>query len=129
MNNYPAGAANDPRAPYNEPREMEVEVTVRQVLVKETTVFADGETHECVERDIDPDTGRYEYTATTECDDDLHAAYEDQHLTPLQIINSCHTICRVLVSEYTDLEICSTFNLRMLAAECEGWEEEEIEVG
>ena len=47
MDNYPPGAANDPRAPYNEEPmpEVEVEVTVR--LMKGTVVYA--ETHDCVE--------------------------------------------------------------------------------
>ena len=74
MENYPAGAANDPRAPYNEPPE--VEVTVRQVLVKETCLLT-SETHECVEREYDPCEGRYVYTAFRECDSDLKELYEE----------------------------------------------------
>jgi hypothetical protein len=38
MDNYPIGAARDPRAPYNEPEEREISVTARAVLVKDASV-------------------------------------------------------------------------------------------
>lgn len=41
MDNYPIGAARDPRAPYNEPEEREVTVRIETTLVKETTLFLD----------------------------------------------------------------------------------------
>ena len=38
MNNYPPGAANDPRAPYNERPLEEIDVTVKTSLIKETVI-------------------------------------------------------------------------------------------
>ena len=41
MDNYPVGAAGDPRAPYNEIPPREVDVRIEQTMVKETTAFLD----------------------------------------------------------------------------------------
>ena len=41
MDNYPVGAAGDPRAPYNEIPPREVDLRVTETLVKETTAFLD----------------------------------------------------------------------------------------
>ena len=57
MNNYPPGAANDPRAPYNERPGMETEVTVKTSLIKETVVET-SEGHWVHETEIEPDGTR-----------------------------------------------------------------------
>ena len=41
MDNYPLGAAGDPRAPYNEIPPREVDLRVTETMVKETTAFLD----------------------------------------------------------------------------------------
>ena len=126
MENYPAGAANDPRAPYNEPPEVEVEVTVRQVLVKETCLLT-SETHECVEREYDPCEGRYVYTAFRECDSDLKELYEESgERTALDIIRACEKLCRQLTADGTTFY--AGMNINRLLGDCEDWEEEEMEV-
>ena len=64
--NYPPGAANDPRAPYNEPMEREIDVTARQVLYKEQTLWTDDE--------------------HVLNNDDLTELYHAQHRSALEII-------------------------------------------
>ena len=121
--NYPPGAANDPRAPYNEEPmpEVEVEVTVR--LVKGTVVYA--ETHDCVEWEIDPDTGRREPVHYTECDD-VEAAYREQEYTPSEIMAKCQKVCQQLKRD--GHRWYAGVNIGQLADSCDGWEEEELNV-
>ena len=67
--NYPPGAANDPRAPYNERPGMETEVTVRTTLIKETVVET-SEGHMVCESEIEPDGSR-SIVSFYETDEDL----------------------------------------------------------
>ena len=119
------GAANDPRAPYNEPQEPECEVRVREVLVKETTVFG-VETIQCCDYDIDPDTGRRVAVPYTEQVGDVSEAFRDQQLTAREIIEACGKICRQLTKDghrwYAGL------NVYDLLSDCDGWDTEELEV-
>ena len=55
--NYPPGAANDPRAPYNERPLEEIDVTVKTSLIKETVVET-SEGHMVCETEIEPDGTR-----------------------------------------------------------------------
>ena len=119
--NYPPGAADDPRAPYNEVPPTEVEVTVTATLTKETVVYA--ETHDCVEYEIDPDTGRREGIHYVECDD-VEAAYRDQEYTPSEIMTKCQKVCRQL--KHDGHRWYAGVNIERLADSCDGWEEEEL---
>lgn len=121
--NYPPGAANDPNAPYNEVPMPEVEVKVKAVLTKETVVFA--ATHDCVEYEIDPDTGRRVGYSYEECDD-VRAAYEDQEYTPSEIMSNCIKICQQLIKDQK--RWYAHVNIQKLMDSCDGWEEEELEV-
>ena len=67
--NYPLGAARDPRAPYNQPMEREMDVTARQSLYKDLTLWTDDE-----------------HVLTN---DDLTEIFHEQHRSPLEIINVC----------------------------------------
>ena len=40
--NYPSGAANDPRVPYNKRLSIETETTVRTTLIMETVIETSG---------------------------------------------------------------------------------------
>ena len=120
--NYPPGAANDPRAPYNEVPEPETEVTVRTVLCKETCVCA--ATHTCVEREIEPD-GTVSTVTYTEADD-VKEAYRDQEYPPVEIIAKCLHVCRQLMKD--GHRRYAGVNIERLADSCAGWEEEELEV-
>ena len=122
MDNYPPGAANDPRAPYNERPGMETEITVKTTLVKETVVVT-CETHTVVESEIEPD-GSYSRVAFVEVDNDLLGKYDLQYRRPIQIIRDCQTIARQLVTDGKCFY--AHVYLPTLIDDCEDWEEEEI---
>ena len=86
MDNYPMGAANDPRAPYNEPEWPEIEVTARATLVKETVVLGSG-THTCTECEIEPDGSR-SYVSFSESDDDVRELFRDQEKLS-ELLDAC----------------------------------------
>jgi len=78
MDNYPLGAANDPKAPYNqyENPEVEIEVTVSITLSKTVKVLV---------TDYDVDEGEDEDGAYRELDfsnTNLQAAVEEQVILP-----------------------------------------------
>ena len=110
--NYPPGAANDPRAPYNEKPDPEIEVTVRSTLIKETVVIG-CEAYQFVEYDYDPL-------------DDLEECFRSQDKTPIQIIMDCQRIVGELLREKK--RTYAGIYLPHLLDACEGWEEEELEV-
>ena len=133
MDNYPLGAADDPRAPWNE-NEIRKDVTVRAVLVKDTTIVCD-EGHLCVEYEIDPDTRRRipaAYWKSNYTDEEL---FRQQYRSPVEIIEACEWICRQLLKEgrkFLHYELTEgherTVNLQDLAIDCMGWDEENFEV-
>lgn len=123
--NYPLGAASDPRAPYNEPRPVETDVTVRVVMVKQTSLTGCG----CyVEREYEYDAtlGCHVCTAHPEPAQSLREAFDEQQRSPRQIIEACAALCRQLQREghvrYAGV------NLSDLCMDCEGWDDEETEI-
>ena len=104
--NYPLGAANDLRAPYNEPMEREIDVTARQVLYKEQTLWTDDE--------------------HVLNNDDLTELYHAQHRSALEIINVCEKIVKQLMAD--GHRHYARILLSDLLSDCEGWEETEFEV-
>lgn len=122
MNNYPPGAANDPRAPYNEPPTKEVEVTVKTSLVKETVVET-PEGHMVCETEIEPD-GTRSHTSFFEPDVDLKEAFKNEHRSAIQVIRDCETICKTLLAD--GKRFYASFYLPTLINDCNDWEEEEI---
>ena len=121
--NYPPGAAYDPRAPYNEELPPEVEVTVKVTMTKETVVYA--ATHDCVEWEIDPDTGRREGIHFTEYDD-IDEAYRNEEYTPSEIMTKCQKVCRQLKRD--GHRWYAGVNIEQLADSCDGWEEDTLNV-
>ena len=133
MDNYPAGAAHDPRAPWNEPEGTEIEVTVTATLVKETVVMGSG-SHTCSECEIEPDGSR-SYISFEESDDDPKELFRDQQRSPLEIIQACEWICRQLNKEgrhFVNYEIregsTRCVDVRRLIDDCMDWEETELNV-
>ena len=124
MNNYPPGAANDPRAPYNERPGMETEVTVRTTLVKETVVET-SEGHMVCETEIEPD-GTRSTVSFYETDEDLKETFLNAHRSAIQIIRDCKKICTELVR--VGNRFYNKIYLPDLINDCEDWEEEEITV-
>ena len=120
--NYPPGAANDPRAPYNERPMEEVEVTVKTSLIKETVVEASGG-HWVRETEIEPD-GTRSTVSFYETDEDLKETFLNAHRSAIQIIRDCEKICTQLIKVgnryFADIYIPT------LADDCQDWEEEEI---
>ena len=125
MDNYPMGAANDPRAPWNEPEWPEIEVTARATLVKETVVLGSG-THTCTECEIEPD-GTRSYISFTESDDDVAELFRDQEMTPAEIFRDCERIVRQLRSALK-VRFYAKVNLERLLDALDGWEETELEI-
>jgi hypothetical protein len=122
--NYPMGAANDPRAPYNEPEWPEIEVTATATLVKETVVLGSGK-HTCTECEIEPDGSR-SYVSFTESDDDVRELFRDQDMTPAEIFRKCEKVVSQLVTD--GHRFYAHVNLHSLLDALDGWEEKEFEV-
>ena len=79
---YPPGAEFDPNAPYNQvdPSEQEFDITITQTLSKSLSVFTDQYNFIC---DMDEDGVSVEYDTS---DTNWHDVYEENHHTPLQLI-------------------------------------------
>ena len=122
--NYPMGAANDPRAPWNEPEWPEIEVTATATLVKETVVLGSG-THTCTECEIEPDGSR-SYSSFTESDDDVNELFREQEMTPAEIFRKCEKVVNQLVED-GKLSYAGVSLKRLLDA-LDGWEETELNV-
>jgi len=122
--NYPMGAANDPRAPWNEPEWPEIEVTATATLVKETVVLGSG-THTCTECEIEPDGSR-SYSSFTESDDDVNELFREQDMTPAEIFRKCEKVVNQLIKD-GKLSYAGVSLKRLLDA-LDGWEETEFNV-
>ena len=122
--NYPPGAANDPRAPYNERPLEEVDVTVKTSLIKET-VIETSEGHWVHETEIEPD-GTRSHISFFEPDVDLTEAFLNAHRRPIQIIRDCEKICTELVR--VGNRFYNKIYLPNLIDDCQDWEEENFEI-
>lgn len=120
--NYPPGAANDPRAPYNERPGMETEVTVKTTLIKETVVET-SEGHYVRESEIEPD-GTRSTVGFYETDEDLKETFLNAHRSAIQIIRDCEKICKELVKN--GMRFYTNIYIPTLIDDCQDWEEEEI---
>ena len=122
--NYPPGAANDPRAPYNERPGLETEVTVKTTLVKETMIET-SEGHMVCESEIEPDGSR-STVGFYETDEDLKETFLGAHRSAIQIIRDCQKICQELVR--VGNRLFASIYLPTLINDCEDWEEEDFKV-
>ena len=118
--NYPPGAANDPRAPYNERPGMETEVTVKTTLVKETMIET-SEGHWVQESEIEPDGSR-STVGFYETDEDLKETFLNEHRSAIQIIRDCEKIAKALISDGN--RFYAKIYLPTLVDDCQDWEEE-----
>lgn len=118
---YPAGAYDDPRAPYNEIEipEKDFEVTISQELYKEgVCVTTDDYLLEYCHED------GHTYTDTSETD--WKSAYNEEHYTALELIDKLMHICN---EELSFGKLVTDFDLVKLLDECKGWKENEIDIG
>ena len=122
MNNYPPGAANDPRAPYNERPGMETEVTVKTTLFKETVVET-SEGHYVRESEIEPDGSR-STVGFYETDEDLKETFLNAHRSAIQIIRDCEKIAKALLAD--GKRFFANIYIPTLIDDCQDWEQEEI---
>ena len=122
MNNYPTGAANDPRAPYNERPLEEIDVTVKTRLIKET-VIETSEGHMVCETEIEPD-GSKSTVSFYETDEDLKETFLNAHRSAIQIIRDCEKTAKTLLADGN--RFFASIYIPTLIDDCEGWEEEEI---
>ena len=122
--NYPPGAANDPRAPYNERPLEEVDVTVKTSLIKET-VIETSEGHWVQETEIEPD-GTRSTVSFYETDEDLKETFLNAHRSAIQIIRDCEKICTELVR--VGNRFYNKIYLPNLIDDCQDWEEENFEI-
>ena len=124
MNNYPPGAANDPRAPYNEQPGMETEVTVKTTLIKETVVET-SEGHYVRETEIEPD-GTRSTVGFYETDEDLKETFLNAHRSAIQIIRDCEKVCHELVR--VGNRFFASIYIPTLIDDCQDWEQENFEI-
>ena len=122
--NYPPGAANDPRAPYNERPGMETEVTVRTTLIKETVVET-SEGHMVCESEIEPDGSR-STVSFYETDEDLKETFLNAHRSAIQIICDCEKICKALLADGN--RFLAGIYIPTLIDDCQEWEEEILKI-
>ena len=122
--NYPPGAANDPRAPYNERPMEEVDVSVKTCLIKETVVET-SEGHMVCESEIEPN-GTRSHVSFFEPDVDLKEAFLDAHRPAIQIIRNCEKICKELAKN--GMRFFAGIYLPTLIDDCQDWEEEDLNI-
>ena len=122
--NYPPGAANDPRAPYNERPGMETEVTVKTILVKETFVET-SEGHMVCESEIEPD-GTRSHVSFFEPDVNLKEDFLNAHRSAIQIIRDCQKIAKALLKD--GKRFIASIYIPTLIDDCDDWEEEELSI-
>lgn len=137
---YPAGAYNDPSAPYNQsdPEEKEFSVLCSQTLSKSATVLTDDYTPGDSGVDYEPDgEGGYYSSAWQDPDDtsntNWEAVYHDNdHYTPIQLIQlfkKCLKRHLEIWKETEDTKVGKIIikKIEHLISECEGWTEDEVE--
>ena len=128
--NYPAGAANDPNAPWNDisPVFEEFQVTISQTLSKTVTVNTndyipgnvyterewDGESYCTITHQDSPDTSNTNWKK----------AYEEEHATPLYLIN----MFKAILEDNMNIENMREERRQYLIKECSSWIEDDYEV-
>ena len=118
---YPAGLTdNTPGCPWSEPviPEREFDVLVSQTLSRNTSIYTDDY---CPE--FDEEDGRT-YANTEETD--WKKAYQNVAMTPLEIIGAAKKIAKVLL-EQGQTRVGDVY-LKSFVEDCEGWNEDELEV-
>lgn len=115
---YPPGAEFDPHAPYNEVEipEREFDATISSSLSKSTTIESKDYLI-----DEDPD-GSYIDTS----DIAWTKEYQEQHYTPLGLINEFKTFLEEQKEKETDKS--KIHKIEWLIKECSDWNEDELEV-
>lgn len=104
--NYPPGAARDPRAPYNEPVPKEWEVEAVETVTKADYVLLT----------CDPGGHR------------LWDEWQEQHLSVEQCLRQASTVINQLYNNQKPNRFFAKVDLAVLLDEMAGWETDNIEV-
>ena len=120
--NYPPGAANDPNAPYNQEDPPVVEVTVRETLIKETSISSCCG-HWVNDYEYDPDEGRSIGTSYYEAGN-VEEDFKEQSRTACQCLQVCCMVLRQLLKD--GKRFYGRVNIASLLDDCDNWEQEEI---
>jgi hypothetical protein len=118
---YPAGAYNDPDAPYNEKEnpEEEIEVTISMTISKTVKVLVTDYTTSI------EDDGEYKYKVKDFDDCDLYKAVEDQVTLPTNLAGFVDEMFKVdLDLKAAKMPIC----LQSAVEDCKGWNVDDFEV-
>lgn len=117
---YPAGAYNDPNAPYNEPSEPEpicVKVWVNINLIREAEVDTTNYSEERDEEFGGSDIELHDHTS------DILGYYQAQHHSIPALLNELAKYIKgELLSE--GISHSRKQELKAMLADCEGWDEE-----
>ena len=122
MNNYPPGAANDPRAPYNQPdiEEEVFEIKVSITLSKEVKVSTDD--YICEYDDFEKDVF-YDLSETN-----WDEAYKDEYYTISQMLAKLQEYIEKDIQELKEKGVTRIpYELRRMLKSCQNWEEMETE--
>lgn len=113
---YPAGAYNDPNAPYNEVGvpERDFEVDVEYVLQKKDVLVT---TNDYVP-EFDEETG---HTDANTLETDWKKAYEDGHYTIPELLEELKNYIKEDLERYKGSSIKER-QLKEMLEDCEGWE-------
>lgn len=119
MSNYPAGAKNDPRAPYNQvtPEAKKFDVCISETLSKSTIVFSNDYT---VEQDEEGDPV---YDTSNIC---WISAFKEQHYTIEELLKKCSSIIKKLA--YNEDDPKKVRKYYKILSEIHGWVPDEIEI-
>ena len=102
MNNYPPGAASDPLAPYNQPLDEDVEVTVEETF---TSYFI-------------LQVPKHKY-ALRHWEEDLPEYYKDQCITLSELIERSKYVCEMLLK--AEVSSVGKVSIRELLKEFNEW--------
>ena len=132
--NYPPGLSdNTPGAPWNEPENeaRDVDVLISSSLSKETTIsttdYEPEEWDDYEQDDVDGTVHHYGGTDYNFDNCDFKKEYNNQHLTPLELIQEF----RAFLTEYMPDPVINMRKYRKfkhLIEECTDWTEDEVEV-
>jgi len=128
MSNYPAGAANDPYAPYNQPEipEQEFEVTICQSVSKTTHIYTD----DYAPISEEDEEGYYDYIDTS--DTDWDKAYKDNEYTIPEILEECRKLTENILDNWEyfkqKLNKPDLYNIKRLSESCKDWQLDDSEV-
>lgn len=134
---YPVGAEHDPRAPWNqredydiEPIDVEVEylVRMRKVVTLSTSDYHE-EDWEDWERDEEGNTNHIGGKTTVIDKQDFLSDFEEEHYTPQQLLIFLKQEMQRIIEEHPEDQRVKNGFIQHIIDECDNWEYEEEDCG